>query len=174
MTVVLTSTTVVGPGGWYRTELPACFWQRAQVRWVYCCYSVYNIATGVNSKWFTELRSQQQVVYRAQESTASGLQGSGVNSKWFTELRSQQQVVYRAQESTASGLQSSGVNSKWFTELRSQQQVVYRAQESTASGLQGSGVNSKWFTELRSYVKVEVAVLGSPPLISLMVSVDVK
>ena len=129
LTVVLTSTTVVGPGGWYRTELPACFWQRAQVRWVYCCYSVYNIATGVNSKWFTELRSQQQVVYRAQESTASGLQSSGVNSKWFTELRSQQQVVYRAQESTASGLQSSGVNSKWFTELRSQQQVVYRAQE---------------------------------------------
>ena len=30
------------------------------------------------------------------------------------------------------------------------------------------------FSELRSCVKVEVAVLGSPSLISLMVSVDVK
>ena len=29
-------------------------------------------------------------------------------------------------------------------------------------------------SELRSCVKVEVAVLGSPPLIRLMVSVDVK
>ena len=29
-------------------------------------------------------------------------------------------------------------------------------------------------TELRSCAKVEVAVLGSPPLISLIVSVDVK
>ena len=34
--------------------------------------------------------------------------------------------------------------------------------------------NGTRFTELRSCVKVEVAVLGSPPLVVLMVSVDVK
>ena len=33
---------------------------------------------------------------------------------------------------------------------------------------------SPWFSELRTCVKVKVAVLGSPPLISSMVFVDVK
>ena len=34
--------------------------------------------------------------------------------------------------------------------------------------------NSTGYSELRSCVKAEVAVLGSPSLISLMVSVDIK
>ena len=46
------------------------------------------------------------------------------------------------------------------------------------SGPNNSGrnyiLNLNYSAELRSCVKVEVAVLGSPTLISLMVSVDVK
>ena len=41
-------------------------------------------------------------------------------------------------------------------------------------GVKISGTANEDHPELRSYVKVEVIVLGSPSLISLMVSVDVK
>ena len=37
-----------------------------------------------------------------------------------------------------------------------------------------SGRSEKRYRELRSWVKVEVAAPGSPTLISLMISVDVK
>ena len=44
----------------------------------------------------------------------------------------------------------------------------------TTTTTANTGLFQGTFSELRSCVKVEVAVMGSPSLISLMVSVDVK
>ena len=44
----------------------------------------------------------------------------------------------------------------------------------TTTTTANSGLFQGTFSELTSCVKVEVAVMGSPSLISLMVSVDVK